>query len=132
MNPGYDTDHPPSRRKIGYDCMFCHNAYPAIPAGHQDAGSEPVFAGTLPEGIDCQRCHGPGSNHVGTAQRAGAKSADVRKAIVNPRRVWPPTGRWRCVCGATSKPPASGCRMRSEDLTEAPSLTDRESLSANS
>jgi hypothetical protein len=35
MNPGYDSDHPPSRRKIGYDCMFCHNAYPAIAAGHE-------------------------------------------------------------------------------------------------
>ena len=75
MNPGYDTDHPPSRRKIGYDCMFCHNAYPAIPAGHEDAGSEPIFAGALPEGIDCQRCHGPGSNHVRAPQIA----------LVNPR-----------------------------------------------
>jgi tetratricopeptide (TPR) repeat protein len=86
MNPGYDTDHPPSRRKIGYDCMFCHNAYPAIPAGHEDAGSEPVFAGALPEGIDCQRCHGPGSNHVRTPQ-AG---------IVNPQRL--AAGRQMEVC----------------------------------
>ena len=78
MNPGYDSDHPPSRRKIGYDCMFCHNAYPAIPAGHEDAGSEPVFAGALPEGIDCQRCHGPGANHVRTAQG---------KDIINPARL---------------------------------------------
>jgi tetratricopeptide (TPR) repeat protein len=77
MNPGYDSDHPPSRRKIGYDCMFCHNAYPAIAAGHEDAGSEPVFAGALPEGIDCQRCHGPGSNHVRAPQTA----------MVNPQRL---------------------------------------------
>jgi predicted CXXCH cytochrome family protein len=87
MNPGYDSDHPPSRRKIGYDCMFCHNAYPAIPAGHEEAGSEPIFAGALPEGIDCQRCHGPGANHVRTAQTAGAAAEDARKAIVNPERL---------------------------------------------
>lgn len=86
MNPGYDTDHPPSRRKIGYDCVFCHNAYPAIPAGHEDAGSEPVFAGALPEGIDCQRCHGPGSGHV----------RDPRNAIVNPARL--PAGPRMEVC----------------------------------
>ena len=34
MNPGYDRpDHEGFRRPISYDCMFCHNAYPKIPAG---------------------------------------------------------------------------------------------------
>src|SRR6185436_9078589 len=63
MNPGFDQSEPPVR-KVGYDCMFCHNAYPVIPSGHDDVGSEPVYAGQLPHGIDCQRCHGPGGNHV--------------------------------------------------------------------
>ena len=40
MNPGYDTAHPPIARKIGYDCMFCHNASPSIPANHDHAGVE--------------------------------------------------------------------------------------------
>jgi hypothetical protein len=40
MNPGYDSARWPSRRRIGYDCMFCHNAYPGIPAGHEDL--EPI------------------------------------------------------------------------------------------
>jgi tetratricopeptide (TPR) repeat protein len=87
MNPGYDSDHPPSHRKIGYDCMFCHNAYPSIPGGHEDAGSEPVFAGALPEGIDCQRCHGPGGNHVRAAQMAGAAREEKRKTVLNPTRL---------------------------------------------
>jgi predicted CXXCH cytochrome family protein len=85
MNPGYDVDHWPARRKIGYDCMFCHNAIPAIPAGHEDAGSEPVFTGPLPQGIDCQRCHGPGGEHVRTAQTTGAKPEAIAAAIVRPR-----------------------------------------------
>jgi tetratricopeptide (TPR) repeat protein len=87
MNPGYDTAHPDPRRKIGYDCMFCHNGYPSIPAGHEEIGAEPKFIGAMPEGIDCQRCHGPGGAHVRAAQVAKPDAAEVRKAIVNPARL---------------------------------------------
>ena len=89
MSPGFDSLHPPTRRLVSYECMFCHNGYPAIPAGHDAPGSEPVFTGDLPEGIDCQRCHGPGGRHVKAAQTAGADGASVRAAIVNPARLTP-------------------------------------------
>jgi predicted CXXCH cytochrome family protein len=93
MNPGYDRpDHQGLRRLIGYECMFCHNAYPEIPAG---GGADPVFS-RLPEGIDCQRCHGPGEEHVRRARTAGAKREDVRRAIVNPARL--PSERQMEVC----------------------------------
>ncbi len=84
MNPGYDSAHPETRRKIGYDCMFCHNGYPAIPAGHDEIAAEPVFIGEMPMGIDCQRCHGPGAAHVKAAQADKPDVAAVRKAILNP------------------------------------------------
>ncbi|MEO6760461.1 MAG: tetratricopeptide repeat protein, partial [Saprospiraceae bacterium] len=87
LNPGFDTSDPPVGRKIGYDCMFCHNSYPSIPANHEETGAEPVFAGSLPQGIDCQRCHGPGGNHVREVRRPGANAADIRGAIVNPSRL---------------------------------------------
>jgi predicted CXXCH cytochrome family protein len=87
LNPGFDVADPPIGRKIGYDCMFCHNSYPSIPPGHEEAGAEPVFAGTPAQGIDCQRCHGPGGNHVRAVRTAGAKAEDVRAAIVNPARL---------------------------------------------
>lgn len=88
MNPGYDRpDHPDSTRNVTYGCMFCHNGIPEIPAGNNESGAEPVFSGHLPEGIDCQRCHGPGSEHVRIAQTAGAKRDDIRKEIVNPARL---------------------------------------------
>ena len=59
MNPGYDkADYGGSTRVIHYECMFCHNAYPRIPEGHQEAGAEAQYRQPLPEGIDCQRCHG--------------------------------------------------------------------------
>jgi len=87
MNPGYDTDHFIAPRKIAYECMFCHNAYPRIPAGHERPNSVPAYADPLPEGIDCQRCHGPGSRHVQAAGTAGARKEDIRAAIVNPARL---------------------------------------------
>lgn len=64
MSPGYDrADHMDMRRTIGYQCMFCHNGYPE---GIRDATltADPVYPGAVPEGIDCQRCHGPGRAHI--------------------------------------------------------------------
>jgi tetratricopeptide (TPR) repeat protein len=86
MNPGFDRpDHQARSRKITYDCMFCHNAYPETPAGAVDPRAPPVFS-RIPEGIDCQRCHGNSDRHAALA-RSGAPSAAVRAAIVNPSRL---------------------------------------------
>lgn len=88
MNPGYDQPaHEDFRRKAAYECMFCHNGYPRIPAGHDRVGAEPVYLDPLPQGIDCQRCHGPGACHVAVAQKPGAAKADIRAAIVNPAKL---------------------------------------------
>jgi predicted Zn-dependent protease len=87
MNPGHDRDYALPPRTVAYECMFCHNAYPKIPSGHNEPGSEPLFEGALPEGIGCERCHGDGANHIRTAQTAGARVDDIRKAIVNPARL---------------------------------------------
>jgi predicted CXXCH cytochrome family protein len=87
MNPGYDRpDHPGFTRAVTYGCMFCHNGIPEIAAERSRPAAEPVFPERLPEGIDCQRCHGPGGKHVESAG-AGASLEDVRKAIVNPARL---------------------------------------------
>jgi tetratricopeptide (TPR) repeat protein len=89
MSPGFDTAHPQTRRFVSYECVFCHDAYPRIPAGYVTSGDAPVFASGLPEGIDCQRCHGPGARHIATAQTARAKPGDIRASIVNPARLSP-------------------------------------------
>jgi tetratricopeptide (TPR) repeat protein len=88
MNPGYDrADHEGFRRPIAYDCMFCHNAYPEIPAANVQPFARPVYEGELPQGIDCQRCHGPGTRHVQLAGTPGASKEEIRKAILNPKRL---------------------------------------------
>jgi predicted CXXCH cytochrome family protein len=89
MSPGFDSRHPATRRLVSYECVFCHDGYPRIPAGHEAPGSEPAFSGDLPEGIDCQRCHGPGASHVETVQAAGATPEKIRASIVNPARLSP-------------------------------------------
>ncbi|SPE42518.1 Tetratricopeptide TPR_2 repeat protein [Candidatus Sulfopaludibacter sp. SbA3] len=90
MNPGYDRpDFPGATRLVGYQCMFCHNAYPGIPNGHAEEGAEAQYLLPLPEGIDCQRCHGPGQRHIAAMSKPDAKPAEVRAAILNPARFSP-------------------------------------------
>lgn len=77
MSPGYDRpDHMDMRRAIGYQCAFCHNGY--MKAKGTSLLDDPVFEGDLPEGIDCQRCHGPGREHV---------SQGGRGKILNPKKL---------------------------------------------
>ena len=86
MNPGFDNAAPMTRRVIAYECMFCHNAYPQIPpTAHRDLSARPIYD-TLPLGIDCQRCHGPGGAHVQAAE-ARAPLDKIRSTILNPSRL---------------------------------------------
>lgn len=70
-------------RKIGLECMSCHNGYPDFVMG-----SENKFK-SVPNGIDCERCHGPGSVHV--AERSTGSRIDTSKyidySIVNPAKL---------------------------------------------
>ncbi len=86
MSPGYDRPgHAGFSRKITYRCMSCHNGYIQIPAGEDwEAGAR--FPERLPEGIDCQRCHGPGQAHL-EAVRQGLPPERVRSLIINPARL---------------------------------------------
>jgi tetratricopeptide (TPR) repeat protein len=89
MSPAYDTpQHAGFSRKITYRCMFCHNAYPDLPAGADRYDNATRWPAELPNGIDCQRCHGSGQHHIAAA-RARKPIAQIRAAITNPARLSP-------------------------------------------
>lgn len=79
MAPGYDrADHDGVTRRVRHECMFCHNAYAAVGEDELSYWRPQTFPARLPEGIGCQRCHGPGAKHVETR---------TRDTIVNPARL---------------------------------------------
>lgn len=88
MSPGYDRrDQEDLRRALPAECMFCHNAYPQPMKGFNPTGVDPpVFPKSIAQGIDCQRCHGPGGAHV-AAVLSGASTEVIRQAIVNPAKL---------------------------------------------
>lgn len=88
MSPGYDRPDPEDfRRAIPYDCLFCHNAYPPEGQVSDMNSDEATFGDRLPEGIDCQRCHGPGRAHIEATRGANATAQSIRGSITNPARL---------------------------------------------
>jgi hypothetical protein len=97
MAPGYDRpDHEEVSRRIRRECMFCHNAYPPPEPDGSRFAAIPTFPRTLPEGIGCQRCHGPGAEHVELVTGGEARPAEIAKSIVNPAKLPPERGREVC------------------------------------
>lgn len=90
MAPGYDNpDHQGFGRRVQRDCMFCHNSYPQVPAGSDVHGAPQTFPTDLPEGLGCQRCHGPGQDHVRLAFDLDAPPELVAAAILDPTDLEP-------------------------------------------
>jgi Tfp pilus assembly protein PilF len=126
MAPGYDRpDHEGVLRRIRHECMFCHNAYP------QGLAAEPLsywrpqtFPANLPEGLGCQRCHGPGLEHVNAAKAVKAAKTTskldwkvIRASIVNPSRL--PRQQRNDVCYECHMQPSvvlSGMRRFGRDI----------------
>ena len=89
MAPGYDKpNHSGFTRIITNRCMFCHNGYPlgAMKADRPGWDHDPSFRGTIPMGIDCQRCHGPGEDHIREARNPTSLER-LRETITNPARL---------------------------------------------
>ncbi len=84
LPPGFENKHN-SRfsRTIELECMSCHNAYPNIMPG-----SKNKFV-SIPQGIDCERCHGPGSIHVREKQLGHLvdTATMIDYTIVNPKKL---------------------------------------------
>jgi len=84
LPPGFENgNNTRFSRIIGTECMTCHNAYPEWAGGAENKFSQ------VKNGIDCERCHGPGSEHV-RQKRAGIMvdtSRYIDYTIVNPRKL---------------------------------------------
>ena len=90
MAPGYDRpNHQGVTREVRRECMFCHNAYPDAPAGSDAYGRPHLYPSNLPQGIGCQRCHGPGAEHIRIAATSPSEQDRIRGAIVNPAKLEP-------------------------------------------
>jgi Tfp pilus assembly protein PilF len=97
MAPGFDRpDHEGVLRRVRRECVFCHTAYPDMPVGSDAYGAPQIFPAEMPEGIGCQRCHGPGAEHVGLALGGIGSRDEIRASIFNPGRL--PTARRDEVC----------------------------------
>ena len=84
--PGFENGHNIRfDRTIELECMTCHDAMP-----HYYSGSDNRFS-MIPAGIDCERCHGPGSLHLDYQKnkkhntQIGSLSPD--SSIVNPSKL---------------------------------------------
>jgi len=78
FSPGYERQNGRFDRLIPDRCMACHNSYPeAVPF------VEGKYA-RVPEGIGCERCHGPGGLHVSERLAGPEVSGPVDATIVNP------------------------------------------------
>jgi Flp pilus assembly protein TadD len=88
MAPGYEMpDHSGVTREVSDGCMACHNSYAELPAEAGHYGYDAHFPEDLPEGIGCQRCHGPGADHVHMALTGGSDMDSLRAAIVQPGKL---------------------------------------------
>jgi len=70
-------------RKIGLECMSCHNSLPDFVMGSENKYEH------IPNGINCERCHGPGEAHV-KARSTGSTvdtSLYIDYTIVNPGKL---------------------------------------------
>ncbi|MYM57452.1 tetratricopeptide repeat protein [Thalassovita mangrovi] len=88
MAPGFEfADQMGVNRAVRQRCMACHNAFPEVPEGSDRPGMPEVFPADLPEGIGCQRCHGPGADHVEKVLSGEGELDDIRAAIVHPGKL---------------------------------------------
>lgn len=90
FSPGYRVANKRFDRKINDRCIVCHNSYPD-PVAQTDGMYE-----SMPFGIGCERCHGPGALHVEERLESPEPADNVDDSIVNPAHL--PFDRRMDVC----------------------------------
>ncbi|MGH9839711.1 MAG: tetratricopeptide repeat protein [Blastocatellia bacterium] len=84
MSPGYELSETVSlNRPIQTECLQCH-ASRLQPV--KDTQNRYEGAPFLENGVSCERCHGPGRNHVAKMRAGGLEGS---REIINPARLAP-------------------------------------------
>ncbi len=84
LSPGYPPDHHKRfERRITEGCINCHVGRLAVDRSATDKYFPPVV---VEAAISCERCHGPGREHV-AAHEEGLPNAVANGKIVNPARL---------------------------------------------
>lgn len=79
-SPGYENNSEIRlTRPVEPSCLMCHSSQVRPVLGTQNRYGDPPF---LESGVSCERCHGPGSEHV----RDPAKAPMVNPARLDPER----------------------------------------------
>lgn len=85
LSPGYPADQRMRfERRVGDTCLFCHAGRVASSGRDNNYGKTPF----LEASIGCERCHGPGRQHVELYESVDA-SLSGETLIVNPVRLEP-------------------------------------------
>ncbi len=83
MAPGYTGENLRFSRLLSTECITCHNHLPEQVGGSMNKYTE------MPSGIECERCHGPGEEHVRRKLKGELidTATQVDYSIVNPRHL---------------------------------------------
>ena len=82
LPPGFDQNNSHFSRMLDVECMSCHNAMPTMAEK-----SDKRFV-SIGNGIDCERCHGPGSAHVNFWKKnSEVKTEQHGNYIINPGKL---------------------------------------------
>jgi len=100
LSPGYESyPQMPFNRAIDESCLVCHVSQLAHREGTQNGFQAPAFA---QDGVGCERCHGPGSEHV-----------QGKGGMINPARL--PAERRDSICAQ--------CHLSGESRISKPGKT---------
>lgn len=84
LAPGFENgNNSRFSRRIGLECMSCHNAFPEFVLGSENKYEQVM------NGIGCEQCHGPGEVHVKLKRQGHVVdiSQEVDFSIVNPAKL---------------------------------------------
>ena len=84
LSPGYrPQSHQRFERRVGDGCLYCHSGRVATKPNESDRYASPAFHEMA---IGCERCHGPGQQHV-KSQTAAKTTSGGDATIVNPAKL---------------------------------------------